>query len=116
LGEIITDALIRGFQKDGVLKITGESQADAILKGRVLQVQDQPLTARADLTVEEYRFSMSCEIELINSETQEPIWTQVYPAWAVYPYTGSLEFRSQAIEEAVSKLQQDILNKIVGNW
>ena len=59
---------------------------------------------------------MTCEIDLMDPETQEPIWTQTFPAWAVYPYTGSLENRDVAIEEATAKLMEDILNKIVGGW
>jgi hypothetical protein len=116
LGETITDVLTRAFERDGLLKVTSESQADAILKGRILHVEDLPYTARADQTVEEYRFSLNCEIQLVDTKTQEPVWTQMYPAWATYPYNGSLDNRNAAIEEAVGKLQQDIVNKIVGNW
>jgi outer membrane lipopolysaccharide assembly protein LptE/RlpB len=116
IADQVTQALVRGFQRDGTLRVTTESQADAILRGRIVRVEDQPYTARANQTVEEYRFAMSCEIELINTATQTTLWTQVYPAWAIYTYTGSLENRSAAIEEAVGKLQQDLLNKIVGSW
>lgn len=116
IAERVTEVLIRGFQRDGTLRITAPEQADAVLRGRVLRVEDMPYTAQADRTVEEYRFAMSCQIELVDGQTDEVIWTQTYPAWAVYPYTGSLEHRDRAIEEAVAKLQQDLLNRIVGNW
>jgi hypothetical protein len=116
IGERVTDELIRAFQKDGTLRITTPDQADAILKGRILRVEDAPYTARADQTVQEYQFSMSCVIELVKGGSEEPLWQQTFPAWAIYPYSGSLELRDQAIEEAVSKLQQDILNRIIGSW
>jgi hypothetical protein len=120
LAERVTDALITGFQRDGTLRVTSSEQADAILQGRVLTVEDLPYTARSDqaaVTVEEYRFSLNCTIELINSRTQEPIWSQSFPMWAIYSYSsGSLANRDQAIQEAVEKLQQDLLNKIVGSW
>jgi outer membrane lipopolysaccharide assembly protein LptE/RlpB len=116
IAERVTEELVRGFQRDGTLRITSTEQADAVLSGRITRLEDMPYTARADQTVEEYRFSMTCEIELTDNRTQQVIWTQTYPAWAVYPYTGSLEFRDQAIQEAVSKLQQDLLNRIVGSW
>lgn len=126
IAELVTSELVRAFQKDGTLKITSNEQADAILRGRIVRVDDQPYTARPissqdspggqSVSVEEYRFSMSCEIELFDNATQTALWTQVYPAWAIYPYGGTLENRGPAIQEAVAKLQQDILNKIVGNW
>jgi hypothetical protein len=119
LAERVTDVLITGFQRDGTLRVTSNEQADAILHGRILTVEDLPYTARSDqaaITVEEYRFSLNCSIELINGRTQEPIWSQSFPVWAIYPYSGSLANRDQAIQEAVEKLQQDLLNKIVGSW
>ena len=116
IAETITEELVRGFQRDGVLKITSEDQADATLLGRVLKIEDQPYTARADQTVDEYRFSMTCEIELVNNRSNETAWKQVYPAWAIYPYTGSLENRDAAVREAVGKLREDLLNRLVGSW
>lgn len=116
LAERVTQQITSGFQSDGTLRITTSDQADAILHGRVLRVEDLPYTARADQTVDEYRFSMTCQIELIDNKTQQPIWTVTNTEWAIYPYTGSMENRDQAIQEAVGKLQQDILNRIVGSW
>jgi hypothetical protein len=118
IAETLTDELIRSFQRDGTLRIQNEDQADAILTGRILRVEDEPYSARPgdEITVQEYRFSMTCEFDLINSATQEIMWTQTFPAWAVYPYDLSLANRNAAIEEATGKLMQDILNKIVGNW
>ncbi len=116
IAETITEQLIQGFQRDGVLKITSKDQADATLLGRVVKIQDEPYTARADQTVEEYRFSMTCEIELVNNHTNETAWKQAFPAWAIYPYTGSLENRDAAVVEAVGKLKEDLLNRLVGSW
>lgn len=118
IAETLTDELIRSFQRDGTLRVYNETQADAVLVGRVIRVQDEPYSARPgdEITVQEYRFSMTCEFDLINNETKEVEWTQTFPAWAVYPYDNSLSNRDAAIEEATEKLMQDILNKIVGSW
>ena len=66
IAETLTDELIRGFQRDGTLKIRSDEQADAILIGRVLRVRDEPYSARpgATISVDEYRFSMTCEIDV----------------------------------------------------
>jgi TolB-like protein len=118
LAERVTDELIRAFQRDGVLRISNTDQADAVLRGRLVRVEDLPYTASsgANITVEEYRFSLSCEIEMIDNHTQAVLWSQPYTSWAIYPYTGSLDKRDIAIQEAVSKLQQDLVNRIVGSW
>jgi len=116
LAERVTQQLSDAFRTDGTLRITSEDQADAILHGRVLRVEDLPYTASANQTVEEYRFSMTCQIELLDTKTQTPIWSQNNTEWAIYPYTGQMADRDQGIQEAVNKLQADILNRIVGSW
>ena len=116
LSERVTDGLVKAFQRDGTLRVTGPEQADAVLIGRITRIEDFPYTARADQTVEEYRFDMSCYCELVNTKTQEQLWSQTFAAWAVYPYEGSLEKRDAALDEAIGKLQQDLMNKIVGSW
>jgi outer membrane lipopolysaccharide assembly protein LptE/RlpB len=116
LAERVTQQLTQGFQSDGTLRVTNTDQADGVLAGRVLRVEDVPYTAQANQTVEEYRFSLTCQIQLLDNKTQQPIWTQNISEWAIYPYTGSPENRDTAIQEAVNKLQQDILNRIVGSW
>lgn len=118
LAERVTEELIRAFQREGVLRITSPDQADAILVGRIVRVEDAPYSARVaqEIQVEEYRFSMTTQIDLVDNRTQEVLWSQPYTSWATYPYTGSLDSRESAIEEAVSKLQIDLVNRIAGNW
>jgi hypothetical protein len=118
LSETVTDELIRGFQKDGTLRIVPDSQADAILVGTLVDAKDEPYTARSgtEITVEEYRFSMMCRMELVIRETGEVKWTQTFPAWAIYSFGGDLSNRDLAVTEATTKLVEDLLNKIVGSW
>lgn len=116
IAERVTDELVRGFQKDGTIRIATADQADAALLGRITRVEDLPYTARADQTVEEYRFALGCVVELVDNSSQQPMWSQSFSTWSIYTYTGSLEARDDAITEAVGKLQEDLLNKIVGSW
>ncbi len=114
--ETITDALITGFQREGILKIVDESRADAILHGTILRISDTPNTYTADEQVSEYRFQITCEIALEKTGTGEDLWKESFATWGNYPYTGSLSDRQIGIDEALRKLTEDILNRIVSNW
>ncbi|MCB9357299.1 MAG: hypothetical protein H6505_01900 [Calditrichaeota bacterium] len=121
LAETVTDELIRGFQRDGTLRVLPEDQADAVLVGILVEARDNPNTARSsgtgnEIVVDEYRFSMTCRVELQLRETGEPKWVQSFSVFAIYPYTGDLSNREQAVTEATGKLVEDLLNKIVGSW
>lgn len=114
--ETITDALIAGFQREGILKVVDETRADAILHGTILRIDDTPNTYTADEQVSEYRFQITCEISLENARTGEDLWKQTFSTWGNYPYTGSLADRQTGMDEALRKLTEDILNRIVSNW
>ncbi|MBM3324660.1 MAG: hypothetical protein FJY66_03235 [Calditrichaeota bacterium] len=114
--ETITDALVVGFQREGILKIVDETRADAILHGAILRIDDTPNTYSASEQVSEYRFQITCEIILENARTGESLWKQTFTTWGNYPYTGSLADRQIGINEALRKLTEDILNRIVSNW
>ena len=114
--ETITDALITGFQREGILKIVDESRADAILHGTILRISDTPNTYTANEEVSEYRFQITCEIILEKTDTGEALWKESFSTWGNYPYTGSLSDRQMGIDEALRKLTEDILNRIVSNW
>jgi len=114
--ETITDALVAGFQREGILKIVDEARADAILHGIILRIDDTPYTYSTDERVSEYQFRISCEIALENTRTSEDLWKQTFTAWGNYAYSGSLADRQIGIDAAVRKLTEDILNRIVSNW
>ncbi len=114
--ETITDALVAGFQREGILKIVDESHADAILHGIILNISDTPNTYTADEHVSEYRFQITCEITLVKTTTGEDLWKQTFSTWGNYTYTGSFEDRQTGMDEALRKLTEDILNRIVANW
>lgn len=118
LAETVTDQLIRAFQRDGTLKIVPESQADAILVGALVDVRDEPYTARSDggIQVDEYRFAMTCRMELVIPGTGESKWVQSFPVSEIYAYGGDLTNRDQAVIVATEKLVNDLINKIVGSW
>ena len=114
--ETITDALIAGFQREGILRIVDEAQSDAILHGTILNINDTPNTYSVNEEVSEYRFQITCEIALEKMDTGEELWREAFSTWGNYPYTGSLEDRQTGIDEALRKLTEDILNRIVSNW
>lgn len=114
--ETITDALIAGFQREGILKVVGEVRADAILHGTILRIEDTPNTYGADEQVSEYRFQITCEIALEKTRTGEDLWKETFSTWGNYPYTGSLSDRQIGMDESLRKLTEDILNRIVSSW
>lgn len=122
--ERITDDLILVFQKDNTLKIVDESDADAILRGTLIRVEDVPYTYEgegegesANFSVGEYKLTLVVNLEYYNQKKGEVIWTQKVEGWGTYEHiTGSPDEREAGFTEAIEKMNQDILNLTVSGW
>jgi outer membrane lipopolysaccharide assembly protein LptE/RlpB len=115
--EQITDAVINRFLRDNIVKVVDLGRAEAILRGQITGVVDQPYTFQASETVQEYRVIVSVQISMENTQTGETVWSQEFSEWGTYPFSsgGSTE-RDQGIAEAIAKLTEDISNKVVSGW
>ena len=115
--EQITDAVIDRFLRDNIVKVVDLSRAEAVLRGSILRINDQPYTVQTTETVEEYRITVTVRVVMEDTETGDAIWSQDFSEWGTYPFSGggSLE-RDQGIAEAIAKLTEDISNKVVSGW
>ena len=115
--ESITDAVIDRFQRDNIVKVVDLGRAEGILRGQITNVIDQPYTFQATETVQEYRVIVSVRVSMENTQTGETVWSQEFSEWGTYPFSsgGSTE-RDQGITEAITKLTEDISNKVVSGW
>jgi hypothetical protein len=118
--EQMTDAVIDRFLRDNLIKVVDLSRAEAILRGQITQVSDQPYTFQSTdstETVQEYRVIISVTVSMENTQTGETTWSQNFSEWGTYPFSsGSSTDRDQGILEAITKLTEDISNKVVSGW
>jgi len=120
--EEITDKLILAFQKDNTLKIADESNADAIMKGVLVSIQDVPYTYSGagtgqNFNVGEYKLTLSINLQYYDRTKDEVIWQKDVSNWGTYNHeTGSPDDRAQGFTQAIDKLTQDVVNLAVSGW
>ena len=112
--EQITDALISRFVQDNIVKVVDIGRAEAILRGTIVRISDEPYAIQQSETVDEYRIIVTIRVILEDAGTGDAIWTQDFSEWGNYP-GGSLE-RDTGIAVAITKLTEDISNKVVSGW
>jgi outer membrane lipopolysaccharide assembly protein LptE/RlpB len=115
--EQLTDAVVERFLRDNIVKVVDLGQAQTILRGTILNVTDEPYTFQETETVQEYRVFVTINVTMENTETGDAMWKQQFSEWGTYPLSsgGSAE-RDVAVTDAVSKLTEDISNKVVSGW
>ncbi len=114
--EKLTDAVIQEITRDNTLKIVNEDLADAIVYGKILSVDDRADTYTEQEEVQSYRVYITVEVEVRDVKRGTPLWKERWSQWGLYSLTDGVDAREQAIDEAIQKLAEDILNKTVSNW
>ena len=114
--EQLTDAVIDRFLRDNIVKVVDLGRAEAVLRGTILRINDDPYTFQATETVTEYRIVVTVRVELEDTKAGDALWTQEFSQWGTYPLASGSIGREEGLNEAIGKLTEDISNKVVSGW
>ena len=115
----ITKEVIDKFINDGNLKVVEEADADVVLKGDLIDYLRQPLRYGDDNeTVEEYRISIVCSVELKDIQKDRYMWKEPRLIGdSTYNLSGTYSrSESATVSSAVSDLARRIVNRTVEGW
>lgn len=116
LEDQLTDAMINAINAERNLNTGERGNTDAVLEGRILRIDDVPLTYTAGETVTEYKVEITVHVKFEDVNNEKIIMEGDFTAFGEYPYPGTQDDRDQAAVQAISKLSQDILAKAVSGW
>lgn len=114
--EKLTDAVIEEITRDNTLKITTETQADAIVYGKIVSISDQASTYDENEQVESYRVYITIDVEVKDVKQAKNMWKERWRQWGEYTIDPTTDARQEGIEVAIKKIAEDILNKTVSGW
>ena len=138
ISEDITDNLLDKFTEENILSVVDIDYADSILRGIIVKVEDKASTFSKEEAVSEYRYTVVLGVEWFDVKKEEILLSQQFSGWGAYGLSGDSSSdgidndndgliddedddeigdpRSFAVKVAVSKIGDDILNKILSNW
>ncbi len=115
--EMLTDELLDAFRNDNSLKIRDLDEADSVIRGVIVNIDDQPATFSSDAVVDEYKITVTVAVEFYDRILDKVVWEERLSNYGMYPFSsGASAERDEGLEEAVGKLAEDILNKTVSGW
>lgn len=117
----VTSETIRELQRQGTLKVTGESQADLILEAKLTKYELIPLQYRRDqaLTAREYRLQLEAEVVLKRAGTGKVLVKDAAVAgWSTFlSQGGDLKAAERsALPAAARDLGNHIVEAVVEYW
>lgn len=115
----VTRAVIDRFMMDGNLRIAKDQNSDLALKGSLVDFRRDVLRYATDEeTPEEYRISISVDINLWDAKENKLVWEEKgFTGEASYFVTGAnLKSDSAAITDATTDLARRIVARTVEQW
>ncbi len=117
LQEEMTNKVIDTFIRDNTLKVVdSEENADLILKGKILSINEERAAITQQETVKEVKLWVNVQVECLNTHTNKPLWKDQVRNFGLISGAGTLEERNAAISSAVDEIVQDILNNTIAAW
>ncbi len=114
--EDLTNRVIDEFIADNTLNVTSESQADLIISGVITSITQKAAILTAGETVDEYQVYVNVKVKCEDIKSNKTLWEKNLSQFGVMPGSGSQDERNQAIQIAIERLTNDILNNTLGYW
>jgi outer membrane lipopolysaccharide assembly protein LptE/RlpB len=115
----VTEQIIDNLVEDNTLKVVREEQADALLEGRIIRFDNLPFSFNSELNAEEYHVTVTVQATLFNRRLNAPIWeNKTFKGDGSYfldATEAGFTFDS-ALDEALNKITDRILNLTVQDW
>lgn len=115
----VTETIIQDLIDDNTLKVVGRDNADAVLEGRIVEFSNRPFSYNNDLNAEEYRVSVRVVVSLFNRKNNVPIWKDRGMSGDASYFVEKVENGNtfeEAVDEAISKITERILNLTTQDW
>ena len=112
----LTDKVIDEFSRDGTLRVLDRRNADSLIEGKILAVHDQAGAFSTDESVQDIKIFIRVAIKYEDLKKRKVIWEEEVEQWGTFDPNEGTQSRDAGIDEAVSKIAGEILNKSVSGW
>lgn len=114
LRELLTDKLVTKFISDNTLQVAERTTANSVLECVITSLSDAPAIVSAGESVSTRRITITVQASFKDLVKRKTVFDKSFSNTGDYP--GDISQRSQAIEEAINKITEDILLDTVSGW
>ena len=116
--ETLTDTVIERFLTNGEFRIVDLRQADAAIIGVITDLQEESVAFSEGTLAREVRLWIVVDVRFETVDKKEVVWEErqlrTYGDYAID--TGTETDREPAIETAIEKMAEEILNQSISGW
>ncbi|HPG44839.1 MAG TPA: LptE family protein [bacterium] len=116
IAEELTDYITQEFTQDNTLKIADAGDADVLLNGTIISVEERAGGFTDTEQVQDMKVYLTVAVRCIDQVKKLDLWEQRLTQWGSFEPGGGVEDRAAAVTQAIEKISQEILNKTVSGW
>lgn len=114
--ENLTNKVIEQFTRDNTLRVTDRRNADSLIEGTIVSVEEEAGAFAADETVQDIKVFITVKVKYRDLVKRKVVWEETIRQWGTFDPNEGPQSRDSGIEEAADKLANEILNKSVSGW
>jgi len=112
LAQALTDNILGRSQ----FRYASSRVADAVIRGRIVKVQDEPLAYTGD-QVSQYQVVVIVSVEVWDRTKRRTLWeSDTVRGLGTYEASGGLDARDEAHSAAVTEVSQQVIDGLMSGW
>lgn len=118
LSDRLNQTLINRFINQTKLRsANSRGDADAVLEGNIVSYQNQPFSITGDDETDQNQVTITVRATYLYTDQEKPEWTNTYTGQATYdPNENPIEGETNAAEEALQQVANNMFNDAVSGW
>jgi len=114
--ERLTENVINEFTRDNTLRVSERRNADSLIEGIILTVNDEVGAFSGDESVQDIKVYMTVKITFRDLVKRKIVWEKTISHWGTFNPDEGPQSRESGIEEAAQKIASEILDNSVSGW
>jgi len=119
LGSLVTDTVVKGFLRDGFMKITDKEDSEATLKATITQFDLSPARIRVENehTVREYYLTIGVEYTVTRTGETKPFSSGKVIGFTTF-FTGDdlINDKRVGVSYAADKIAKELVSRLTESW
>lgn len=112
----LTNLVIDAFIADNTLQVTSESNADLLITGTIISINERAAIVAAGETVQQYDVYVNVKVKCLHLKSGKVWWEKVLRRFGTMGENASQDERDEAIAIALVDITKDVLDYTLANW
>jgi hypothetical protein len=112
----LTNQVIDAFIADNTLQVVSESDADLLITGTIMSINERAAIVTTGETVQQYDVYVMVKVKCLHLKSGKVWWEKVLRRFGTMEENASQDERDEAIATALVDITRDVLDNTLANW